>query len=196
MIRTLPVAAALALAACASAPPAPTVPAAPRTSVVALANAGFEADMAAGARCPPQWGCSAHADPGSYAFVMDPALRTEGRQSLRVEQVRSEPWALATQYRVAGELRGARVRFSVSLRLEGVTGNGAGPVFLAQTGSGVTLASKQDLAKGTADWRRATLEFVVPRGADGFEVGLLLEGPGKAWIDDARLEVLELPQSP
>lgn len=189
--------AALLLAACAAGPGPATAPAAPppaTSPVLVLKNAGFEA-ISTGARCPPGWGCSAHADPDAFAFRLDPAVKSEGRQSLRVERVTPEPWGLATQFVEAGKLRGARVRFSMALKLEGMEGNGAGPVFISQGASGVTLTSKQDLAKGTADWKRVALEFLVPRGAEGFEVGLLIEGPGKAWIDDARLEVLEMPQA-
>lgn len=185
--------AVLGLAACAA--PAPVAPPSGASTASFLKNAGFEAD-AAGARCPPGWGCSAHADPDSYAFKVDPAERSEGRQGLRIEQVRPEPWALVTQFVAVDKLRGARMRYSLAIRLEGMTGNGAGPVFIAQGTGGVTLTHRQELSKGTAGWRRVAIDFLVPRGAEGFEVGVLVEGPGRLWIDDARLEVLEPPQSP
>jgi hypothetical protein len=33
-----------------------------------------------------------------------------------------------------------------------------------------------------------SIEFDIPANAETFEVGAMLEGPGKLWIDAARLE--------
>lgn len=182
---------ALLVAACA-APPAPTP-----SRAIALRNAGFEGEITPDARCPPAWGCSVHADPGAYRFTVDESSPAEGRRSLRVEQVRNEPWAIATQHlRTETHLRGARLRFSMALKLEGVTGKGAGPFYLAQGTGGTTLDHRQSLLQGTSGWQRVTLEFVVPEGSEGFQVGLAIEGPGRAWIDDARLEWLETGSKP
>jgi len=110
---------------------------------------------------------------------------------MRVEPVTHEPWALATQHVRDRAFNGARLRYSLMVRVEGATGNGAGAFYLAQGAGGVTLDHRQSLVKGTADWQRISVEFKVPQGAEGFEVGLIVEGPGRVWVDEARLELLE-----
>ena len=182
------VALSLAIAGCG----APFAVDAPGDRVIALQNPGFESDPVAGVNCVPLWGCSAHSDPESFRYVVDDAVVAGGRRSLRMERVRPEPWALATQVVKDPKLRGAKLRFSLAVRTENATGNGAGVFFLAHGAGGSVAGHRQRLAQGTTDWQRIAIDVVVPGGAELIEVGAIVEGPGRAWFDDARLEVLEL----
>jgi hypothetical protein len=164
----------------------------PGDRLIALQNPGFESDPVAGVNCAPLWGCSAHSDPQSFRYVVDDAVVAGGRRSLRMERVKPEPWALATQVIRDPKLRGAKLRFSLAVRTENATGNGAGVFFLAHGPGGSMVGHQQRLAKGTTDWQRLAVDVVVPAGAELFEVGAIVEGPGRAWFDDARLEVVEL----
>jgi hypothetical protein len=163
-------------------------PAAPLQPAVALANAGFEAPAGPGARCPLRWSCSSHGNPSSHRFLLDEAAPAEGQRSLCIERVLPEPWAVAALPLRDPALAGKRVRFSLAMRLEGVA-DGAGPWVLVHGPHG-NLLHEQRLAKGTRGWERAAIEFTVPAQAQLLELGATLEGPGKACIDDARLEVL------
>lgn len=179
--------AGLALASCAMAPAPVAVPELPREIV--LKNPGFEVAMPANANCAPGWGCTAHADQSSFSFTLDASGAAEGAQSFRIQRVKLEPWALVTQAVEDAKLRGKRLRFSLSVRTEGVI-EGAGIFMVAQNGSGRSIAHEKGLLKGTTPWTRQSLEFVVPDAAQLFEVGVTLEGSGSVWIDAARLELV------
>lgn len=184
------------LAGCAAAPEgAPTArpPAAgalapaPAVRPIALRNAGFEDPMTADRRCAPGWDCTMHSDPTSFRFFAHEEA-VEGRRSFCVERVRDEPWALVTQAFDGPAVRsGARLRLSMAVRLEGVTGAGAGPWALVQ---GAPPINPQQLVRGTGGWRRLSVDVTVPPGRHVVEVGAALEGPGRACFDDVRLEVL------
>lgn len=179
------------LAGCASQGASST--AAPLRSI-ALHNSGFEADPGKNYRCPPRWSCTVHNNPDAFRFTVDETTAAAGNRSLKVEPGQhKEPWALVMQVLhddVAG-LRGSRVRLSFAVRLEGFEGKGVGPMALAQYSHGATLGHWQTQASGTADWKRLEVEFVVPKEAALLEVGAIIEGAGRVWIDAARLDVLE-----
>lgn len=184
-------AAALLAAGCAG--PAATGVAETLPREIALRNPGFESDFIRTDNCAPQWGCSAHADPFAFHFVVDEtAPPSGGKRSLRIERVRNEPWGLITQVVQDPKLVGAKLRFSIAVRTQGLTGEGAGAYFFAHGRSGRRMAHAQQLVKGTNGWERVTLEFRVPADTELFEVGVSLYGPGQVWVDDARLELLEL----
>jgi hypothetical protein len=174
------------LAGCAATPPG--VPPAAPLRIVALPNGDFEADAAGTSRCPARWGCSTHADPASHRFYLDATSPAGGKSSLCIERVTREPWAVASVAVRDAALRGARLRFSLAVRVEGATG-GAGPWVLVHGPAG-NLLHDQRLVNETAGWQRMALEFTVGPTAQAIEVGATLEGPGKVCIDDARLEVL------
>ena len=169
----------------------PPMPGPMRT--IALKNPGFE-DAAGPRPCPLGWDCTMHADPKSFRFFLDEASPAAGRASLCIEPAGKEPWAIASQgvFDIAS-LRGARVRFSAAIRLDAVTGDGAGPYITAR---GATLAEDKRLASGTHGWQRVAVEIDVPAGAPFIELGVSLEGRGRVCFDDALLEVVHVPKSP
>ncbi|QJR15532.1 hypothetical protein [Usitatibacter palustris] len=171
--------------------PAPVTAAGPRQ--VTLANPGFEADPAPQYRCPPRWSCTVHNNPDAFRFTVDETRPAAGKRSMKVEPgTHKEPWALTMQVlQDLSALHGARVRLSIAVRLEGFEGKGVGPMAIAQYPHGSNMGHWQTQATGTSDWKRVEVEFVVPKEAGLLEVGAIIEGSGKAWIDEARLEVLE-----
>lgn len=185
---------ATGVASCATAPapsPVPARPSAPPPSFV-IANPGFEADFAAGRACPPRWACSAHADGSAFRFLPDATDPAEGKRSLMIERVGNEPWAIVTQSFKAESLRGQRVRFTLSVRTQGVTGDGAGAWLLVRGGSEV-LDHQIRRLHGTNGWQRQSIEVVLSPQAEHLAVGGTLEGGGRVWIDDAKLEILGPP---
>ena len=188
MSRLLAGALALVLAGCAAAP----VPEVPALSVIELKNPGFELDRHPLSYCATQWECSGHVNVHSFVYTLDPAQPASGTRSLRIERVGIEPWGVIAQVVRDPALRGAKVRFSLAVRTEGADGNGGGPYLRFHDGRGVSLHWEKKLAKGTSPWRRLAVEFVVPAETFLLEVGAILEGPGRLWIDEARLDLLEL----
>lgn len=175
--------AALAIAGCAAPDPAP----APQAAAIALRNAGFESPRRPGERCPVEWGCSMHSNPDSFRFWVEERGAGSGAQSLCIERVLPEPWATAAQSVPAAALRGRKVRFSLLMRGEGFDGEGVSPIIIATAG-GATISIGQNPARIGADWRRYSVELVVPPQAEALEVGATLFGGGRACVDDARLE--------
>lgn len=155
--------------------------------VVPLKNARFENAPRSGERCPEHWGCTMHADPDSFRFSLDRAAPAEGRQSLCIERVTHEPWSLATQAVDAVALRGARLRFSIAVRVDRAAGPGAGP-FLIVHGPTGNLAHEERLLTRTDGWQRIAVDFTVAPAAQMVEVGATLQGDGRVCVDDARLE--------
>ena len=164
-----------------AAPPAVAAP-------VALRNAGFEDPMGAGDRCPRGWGCTMHNNPEAFRFALAASGASEGSRSLCVERVADEPWALVTQRVPIERLRGARVRLSMMVRGEGLTGPGIGPWMLV---AGRQRAHDSRVVTAAGEWRRVAVEMAIPPAATSLEAGATLEGGGKACIDDVRLEVVE-----
>lgn len=194
------VCAAILAASCASQPQevllAPSKPGPKVLRAIALPNAGFEEPMRPGARCAPGWECLMHNDPNSFRFFQEQG-GSAGAQSFCIEGAGKEPWGTLDQamHDIAA-VRGAHVRFSASVKLDSVIGQGAGPVIIAQGGSGQTLLAARNLAAGNRGWERVEVELDVPQGTFMLEVGVLLLGRGKVCVDDARLEVLAPASGP
>jgi hypothetical protein len=158
---------------------------------LALANADFEEGEAA-ANCPRGWACKMHANPYAYTFTADTVKPPKGKRSLCVEPASKEPWAVVTQV-LRDVPKGARLRFSVALRVEGGSDKGVGPFFVAQGGAGQVVKSEQNLVPGAFDWKRVEVDFDPPADASLLEVGVVFNLPVKACIDDARLEIRRPP---
>jgi hypothetical protein len=125
-----------------------------------------------------------HNNPLAYRFFLDQQDAPEGRRSFCIERVADEPWALVTQAFHDPALAGARVRLSALVRIDGATGNGAGPWILAQ---GDPQAHAAKLVRGSSGWQRVEVDLVVPPQASTLLVGATLEGPGRACFDDVRV---------
>ena len=162
--------------------------------VLALKNPGFEEEVRGGARCANGWSCTVHADPAAFRFFAVPGA-SGGNQAICTEFVKKEPWAIVAQGTYDRTLPGTRLRYTLAVRLEGVSGQGAGPWASVQR-AGLRSVVHQKLLKQTAGWETHVLEFDVPDNATVVEVGLMLRGTGRACLDDARLEILHASKSP
>lgn len=165
----------------------------PRAALPTLAihNAGFEAPPRSPNHCAERWDCSVHADPSSFTFTIEGTGAPQGAQAMCLLRVGKEPWATVTQGVHDAGLVGGQLRLSMMLRLDGVTGEGAGPWMVLHGPGGRMLRHQQALRKETRGWERVTLDLEVLPGTEVVEVGATLEGPGRACIDDVRLEVVK-----
>lgn len=156
---------------------------------VELRNPGFEMP-------PPDanrivgWYFVQHAGPKSYEFALDAEQVREGRQSIRVVNIGPEPYGLVAQRLAIPLLPGKTVRFSGWMRTRGVAGVGAGLTVRIERGG--TLLSHDfmldRLVKGDNDWQQVEIAMPVDAGATHIEIGVMLQGAGSIWFDDARLE--------
>jgi hypothetical protein len=193
--------AALLVASCASQGSASVAAASPSpgSTPIALQNAGFEEPTRPGENCPVSWNCSMHNNPESFRFFHDDSGGAVGARAYCIESVGHEPWARMTQVlgkeRVA-PYRGAHLRLSVAMKLDGVTAGTAGPLMIAQGGSGQVVKNAANLQPAKKGWQRLETEIDVPEGTFLLEVGVLLQGHGKICVDDVQLEKTAKPAGP
>lgn len=159
-----------------------------------LANPGFELPQGGNENCPRGWSCSAHADPTSFRFSSDRATAAVGGQSLMIERVKSEPWAMVSQLVDARPLGGKTVVLRAKIRTAdlhdvGVHGAGGGLILHAMEMPG-DASFQQRLISENGDWRELVAQMRVPPGTRHLRVGAVLEGGGKLWVDEM---VLHLP---
>lgn len=171
--------------------PAAVARAASSGPVVALtvANAGFESsgEDRPGRNCPPHWACSMHSDPTSFQFASVAGGPT-GR-FLRGERVKDEPWALVTQVIPAQGLAGRVLRVSSDVStLAMKVGDGAGPVIRVLGPGGRVVAYEQALRALGSGWGRASVELMVPKGAEMIDIGVVMYGDGIADFDNIAAE--------
>lgn len=156
-------------------------------SVVALAvaNAGFEnsGEDRPGHNCPPQWWCTMHSDPTSFRFA-SVAGGPSGR-FLRGERVKNEPWALVTQTLSAKGLEGRVVRVSGDVNSIAMKdGEGSGPIIRVYAPGGRVVAAERVLRSPGSGWGRASVELLVPKGAELIDIGVVMYGDGIADFDN------------
>jgi hypothetical protein len=181
------------LAGCATAP-----------TPLAVLNAGFEADPYHDSNCTADWGCVMHADPRSFRFFIDEKQPASGKRALCIEPITQQPYGKAVQSRHDPAVWGGKlVRVSMLVRLENVTGTGAGVMLAAHDSPGLIARPRttyvrysEKLLNGTAGWQRVETELVIPPETVLIEFGALLQGAGRACFDDVRLEFLPIPKSP
>jgi hypothetical protein len=91
---------------------------------------------------------------------------------------------------------GRRMRITAWMKCEDVTDSAAG-LFATATQNSRVLARygnrEKPPLKGTLGWMRYSAEMKVPRGVDSMELGVVLQGSGKVWIDDVKIEAVDAP---
>ena len=168
----------------------------PPAAPVALINPGFESTRPGMHGNPEGWFAIQHAGDLSYTFKLDTADPHGGARSVRVDNVGPEPFGAIYQQVAGAPHRGKRLRFAAWLRTEDAKGSatgGGGVLMMQAMQSGAPLAwnhMKDQPVQGTRAWTRYTIELDVPANADQIEVGAMLHGPGKLWLDDVELVVL------
>jgi RNA polymerase sigma factor (sigma-70 family) len=90
--------------------------------------------------------------------------------------------------------RGKRVKFTAMIKCENVRGS-SGPVIRAVGPNNSSLKSDEQRGrrplKGTMDWQSYSTYLTVPANAADLSSGVTLNGAGRVWIDDFRLEIVE-----
>jgi hypothetical protein len=128
-----------------------------------------------------------------YRIGLDRSVSHGGSSSGHVTARTNTPDGYGTlmQSIRADNFRGKRVRFSAFVKSRSITG-GAG-LWMRVDGNGGIMAFDNMMNRslsGTTDWTRVSVVLDVPTDADGLSLGLLLNGGGEAWVDDASLDVV------
>lgn len=139
-----------------------------------------------GGRPVPGW-FLAGSDPGDYEVGTDAKVARGGSRSGFIAS-RPHPRGFGTLMQTfrADRYRDARLRLSACIQADAVE-RWAGLWMRVDGPDEQTLAfdNMQDRPiSGTCDWRMYQIVLDVPQDAEAIAFGVLLEGPGRVWVDD------------
>lgn len=152
---------------------------------VAVQNPGFEESDPMYKL--PSWSAITHGgDP--FRIEPDTSQAYAGKQSLIIENTGKHSWGGAVQMLGAANLAGQEVEMAVQVKLQGVTAPGF-HIALKAIQPGVEpdyIQTKTELV-GDSDWKAVKLRAKLPKTITKVELVLLLDGDGRAWVDEVRL---------
>lgn len=132
-----------------------------------------------------------------YIAEVDRSIAHSGDSSARIT-------ALANRYGVgnvsqtldATAWRGKRVKFSAQLRTDSDSHGFSGLWMRVEAADGRLVAfdnmgAKERRLYGTTQWTASQLVLDVPQTASIVNLGFVLSGTGRAWMDDVRVEVVD-----
>ena len=163
----------------------------PRTYPEAVANLDFEAEPVEGE--PPGWIFPTKA--GGYRVLVENADCAEGTRCARLdregERGKTMPFGNVMQSVSAVPYRGKKVRFRASVRAE----QGQAQLWLRVDRQGDERGffdNMGDRPIRDAAWKPYEIVGEVADDAVSLNFGMILVGTGRAWIDGASLEVVDL----
>lgn len=137
----------------------------------------------------------AGSDRKNYVYAMDAQTTHDSKPSQSLSCAIKQPTGFGTimQGFVPADYLGKRVRMSAWVKTTDVAG-WAGLWMRVDGASGTSLAfdnmGKRPI-KGTTDWTRYEVVLDVAPSAKNLAFGLLLDGPGKAWLNGLQFEVVD-----
>ncbi|HEY5547739.1 MAG TPA: erythromycin esterase family protein [Gemmatimonadaceae bacterium] len=146
---------------------------------------------------PEGWG-GGTSRPDQYELGRDVEIVHGGTASAYLRSKTAQPsedaFITLTQGIRADFLRGHRVRLSGYLRVRDAVGAGAGLWLRGDAPRSFKAFDNMDGRRrtGTGDWSLAEVVVDIPDDVVGIAFGALHSGPGTAWIDDLRLEIVDL----
>jgi hypothetical protein len=138
-----------------------------------------------------EWGASG-GNPDQYEMGIDPVMRYAGQPAARLcsKTNKIEGFGTYMEHFKADRFRGHRVRMSAQVKTESVE-QWAGMWMRVDGPEGEMLAFDNMQGrpiKGTVDWNSYSIVLDLPAKSQLIAAGLLLTGPGKAWIADVKFE--------
>jgi hypothetical protein len=128
------------------------------------------------------------ADYGDYFGHVDSFNVHSGKYSLRMTYLKGVG-GLAKQTTNARPLRGRNIVYTAWVKTENITG---AKLWIRIDDDQRMLENEfSDPLSGTNDWTKLTQRIRVPEEATVLQYGLLLRGPGDAWLDDMNVELLD-----
>jgi hypothetical protein len=152
--------------------------------------------IASQARDLPAGWFRAGSNPADYEMAVDPSGGRNGAAAFiksRTAAPTVDGFGTLMQQFTGEEYRGKRLRLSGYVKASGIS-NWSG-LWMRVDGPDKTTPLAFDNMqgrpiKGTQDWRRYEIVLDVPPTATSIAFGILLAGPGQAWIDDLQFEVV------
>ncbi len=99
-----------------------------------------------------------------------------------------------TQWFRADQYRGKRLRLTGYIKTQGVEANRGAGLWMRIDGKEQTSLAFDNMngrrPDGTTDWKSYDVVLDIPDNAEEIYFGCLLAGPGQAWVDDLKFEVV------
>ncbi len=165
-----------------------------RLALIAVVLAFASTALAAGT-VPKGW-ILAGTSPQDYSATLDHAQFHSGASSALLASQIATPIGFGTlmQTTQADSYRGKRIRFTAYVRSEGVE-SWTGLWFRVDGAVGSPSLAFDNMhdrpIKGNTEWQAYSVVLDVAQEASAIAYGVLLAGPGKVWIDTARIEVVD-----
>ncbi len=159
-------------------------------AVVELGNPSFEAAEESGV--PSEWRFVAR-PAGEQAALLDPTDPMEGETSAFLDcSEGSNEFTNLMQSLDATPMQGQRVRFRAAVRTAELTAATRVQLWFRvdRTEGMGAFDNMQDRPIQAEDWEYFDIVLDVSDNATRLNVGMFVIGPGKAWVDDASLEVV------
>ena len=149
----------------------------------------------------PEGWIKAGKSPGDYDMRLDDKVHRGGQFSGMIKSKVSPPSGFGTLMQVCGAagFYGERVRMTGYIKVKDVQNWVGMWMRVDAPGKGfLSFDNMQDRPlKGTIDWKAYEIVLDVPLSSTNLVFGILLDGPGQAWIDDIKFEVVgsEVPNT-
>lgn len=121
----------------------------------------------------------------SGVAVVDPAVRREGRDTIRVEQKGPRDWSLSREKAIEvkpGQIHRLSAWFKLADDSRAVLS-----VVLRDEGNRVLEWSYGERIAAAPEWERVETRFMIPPGAKTMQPRVIGDGPARFWIDDFSL---------
>jgi hypothetical protein len=135
----------------------------------------------------------AGSQPENYRTGIDRSLMHDGQPSAYLRSAVPEPTGFATlmQSISAVNYAGKRVRLRAAIQTQNLGGWAGLWMRVDKQQTPVAFDNMHDRAlKGTQPWSPQEVVLDVPEDATGISFGLLLSGPGEAWLNHMTFEVV------
>lgn len=164
----------------------PHVPVPTSTQKAPLSNPGFEKGIV---------GWELHgSDPEDYSIGTDNITLHGGTASGSIRSIRKDVTGFGTMMQSfdASIYRGKRLRMTAYVTTEGISG-WAG-LWMRVDGPSEETYSFDNMENrpiiGSTEWTKYECVLDVPEGSKDVLFGILIEGDGKAWVDDFNFEIV------
>jgi C-terminal processing protease CtpA/Prc len=135
-------------------------------------------------------------DQDSGIVKLDSLVKKQGKYSVSISTAAKPTYAVTISYPIKRKLSGKNLMLVGTIKTENITEGYAGMWIRVDGGDQqleLQMMEKRDL-KGTNDWREYRIDVPYDEGnATEINIGAMITGKGKMWVDSIRLYLDEVP---
>lgn len=133
-----------------------------------------------------------------YSFSLDSNTVQNGKYSLNIvsDSFVTEGNYAYCRYALPVNFEGKKITIKCFIKTSNIAKNDYAGLWMRiydQNFGSQYIASPKDMAKGDSDWTEYEISFPLNKDDDFINLGVLLQGKGKAWFDNIRLYIDDKP---